>query len=291
MTPREPNLPFRWDLPGGDRIGSLTEGIDPDPSHVDALAECAAKLLARSADGDLYFVGRSPDSVYDLLGGVLADTAHRTRLHRLPLSLYGLDGEGLAPDERAQLRANLTASGISPRTLAARERPVVFADLVMHGSTFGNLHHHLREWIDDERVAWNVIRRRVRYLGITVRERTSPRTRRWQQHADWTSELPPSAVRNVSVEGFLWGYLGNTQPKTEDSFRRTRWADPSVTRPRHDEKARRGLAEALSFHEHGRTRRIRSLVHRVLTGEPSFRDPWLRSLAHDLRASGGTSST
>ncbi|WP_017587277.1 hypothetical protein [Nocardiopsis ganjiahuensis] len=289
MAHKEPNLPFRWDIPGGDRTGSLTEGVDHDCSYADVLAECAAKVLARSADGDLYFVGRSPDSVYDLLSGVLADTSHHTRLHRLPLSLYGLDGEGLTPDERAQLRANLAATGISPRTLAARERPVVFADLVLHGSTFGNLHHHLRAWIDDERAAWNVIRRRVRYLGITAREKTSPNTWRWQQHAAWTDDLPPSAVRNVSVDGFVWSRLGNSQPKTEHSFRRTRWADPSVTRPRHDKEARQGLAEALSFHEHGRTLRIRSLVHRVLTGEPAFRDPWLRTLAHDLRASGGTS--
>ncbi|MEU3308713.1 hypothetical protein [Nocardiopsis sp. NPDC006832] len=289
MAHKEPNLPFRWNIPGGDRIGSLTEGIDYDPTHVDELAECAAKVLARSADGDLYFVGRSPDSVYDLLTGVLADTSHHTRLHRLPLSLYGLDGEDLTPDERAQLRVNLDATGISPQTLAARDRPVVFTDLVARGSTFGNLHQHLRDWIDDERAAWNVIRHRVRYLGITSREKTSPNTWRWQQHAEWTNDLPPSSVRNVSIGGFLWSHLGNSQPKTEDSFRRTRWSDPAVTRPRHDERARQGLADALSCHEHGRTRRVRSLVHRVLTGEPAFRDPWLRTLAHDLRASKGTS--
>ncbi|GAA1071181.1 MAG: hypothetical protein JK586_14250 [Nocardiopsis sp. BM-2018] len=288
MAHKEPNLPFRWDISGGDRTGSLTDGIDYEPGYVDALAECAAKVLARSADGDLYFVGRSPDSVYDLLSGVLADTGHRERLHRLPLSLYGFDGEEVTPDERAQLRTNLTASGISPRSLAARERPVVFADLVLHGSTFGNLHRELRDWIDDERVSWNLIRRRLRYLGITVREKTSPNTWRWQQHAEWTSDLQPSAVRNVSIDRFLWGHLGNSQPKTEHSFRRSRWSDPSVTRPRHDEKARRGLAEALSIHAHGRTRRVRSLVHRTLTAEPAFRDPWLRTLAHGLRASGGT---
>lgn len=289
MTHKEPNPPFRRDIPGGARTGSLTDGTDHDHSYVDVLAECAAKVLARSADGDLFFVGRSPDSLYDLLSGVLADTGHRGRLHRLPLSLYSADGEDLTPDERAQLRVNLSASGISPQSLAARDRPVVFTDLVARGSTFGNLHRELRAWIDEERAAWNVIRRRVRYLGITGRKHTSPNTWRWQQHAEWTDDLPPSAVRNVSIDGFLWGRLGNSQPKTEHSFRRARWSDPAVTRPRHDEKARQGLAEALSLHAHGRTRRVRSLVHRVLTGEPAFRDPWLRTLAHDLRASGGTS--
>lgn len=287
MPPKEPNLPFRWDLSRAEQLGTLPG--DARPEEIPELTECAAKVLARSADGDLYFVGRSPDSIHDLLSGVLADTSHSSRLHRLPLSLYGVDGRGLSPAELSQLRANLAASGITPSGLAARDRPLVLVDLVHEGSTFGNLHRELRAWIDEERAAWNVIRRKVRYLGITVREHTSPNTRRWQQHAEWTRELPASAVRNVSVFGPLWRYLADRQYKTEPSFRRTRWADPGVTVPRHDKNALIALNEAVSFRNYGLTRRARTRVHRVLTAEPAFRDPWLRTLAHDLRASGGTS--
>ncbi|WDZ92599.1 hypothetical protein [Nocardiopsis sp. HUAS JQ3] len=283
MAHNEPNLPFRWDVAGGDQLGSLTEGHDHEPLYVEELTECAARVLARSADGDLYFVGRSPDSLFDLLSGVLSDTPYRERLRRLPLSLYGYEGRGLTPAERAQLRTNLTASGITPRSLAARGRPLVFVDLVLHGSTFGNLHENLRDWIEDERAAWNVIRRRVRYLGVTLREKTSPNTWRWQQNADWTHELPASAVRNISVPGWLWKHLGNDQPKTTASFRRTLWADPSVTEPRHDKKALCALSTAVHLVERGRTREVREHVHRVLTGEPAFREPWLRDLARAIR--------
>ncbi|MFI6576558.1 hypothetical protein ACIBFB_12200 [Nocardiopsis sp. NPDC050513] len=279
----EPIRPFRWNVARGDRLGSLLDGIGHEHPYLPWMTECAAKVLARSSDGDLYFVGRSADSVFDLLSGALTGTPYESRLNLLPLSLYGLDGTGLTREERAQLRVNLTASGLSPRELAARRRPVVFADLVLHGSTFTNLHHHLLDWIDDERAAWNVIRTKIRYVGITMREKTSPNTWRWQQHEDWVEDLPGRAVHNVSIEPGLWQYLGNHQPKTAHSFRRTRWADPEVTVPRHDEEARRGLAQAVALYQHGRTREVREEIHEVLTGEPTFREPWLRGIARALR--------
>jgi hypothetical protein len=286
MADKEPRLPFRWDLSRAEQLGTLP--VDTRPEEIPELTECAARVLARSADGDLYFVGRSPDSLHDLLSGVLADTPHLSRLHRLPLSLHGTDSRDPTPDERAQLRADLTASGITPAGLAARDRPLVLVDLVHEGTTFGHLHRELRAWIDEERAAWNVIRRKLRYLGVTARRHTSPNTWRWQQHAEWTRELPASSVGNVSVFGPLWRYLGERQARVEPPFRRARWSDPGVAVPRHDDRTREALSEALSLRAHGLTRRARAQVHRVLTAEPAFRDPWLRTLAHTLRSSGGS---
>lgn len=286
MDQIEPIRPFRWDVAAGDRLGSLPGDVSEeyDPGFLAELTECAAKVVARSAEGDLYFVGRSPDSLYDLLSGIYADSGDAARLHRLPLSLYRSEGRGLGPRERAQLRVNLADTGLSPAALAGRRRPVVLTDLVHAGSTFANLHHELRDWIADERAAWNVIRTKIHYLGITPRGRTSPKTWRWQQHADWVGELPARAVRNVSVSGWVWSFLGDSQPKTAHSFRRHLWADPSVTAPRRDEEARAALGSAVVLHRYGRTPEARNRFHRVLTGEPAFREPWLRSLAHRLRS-------
>ncbi|MEV8371943.1 hypothetical protein AB0P21_04350 [Kribbella sp. NPDC056861] len=279
----EPNRPFRWDLVRPDQLGSLLDDV-PEVSlgYVDELVACAGRVLAQSAGGDLYFVGRSVDSLFDLLSGALVDTTWQDRLHPLPLSLYGLDGQGLTPAETAQLRTNLTAAGLTPADLM-RGRPTVFVDLVYQGSTFENLYELLRDWIDEDRAQWDVIRRQLRFVGITWRDKTSPKAWRWQQHADWTAELPASSIRNVSLDGRVWSYFGNHQAKTAVSFRRTRWSDPKVGVPRRDRGTRYALAEAALLVERGRSAEVRRQLAAGMAKEPTTGERWSRELQVELR--------
>jgi hypothetical protein len=277
----EPNRPFRWDLARGDQLGSLLDGIEtPDVWYVDELLLCAAKVLARSGDGELCFVGRSVDSLYDLLSGCLSTTSWSARTHPLPLSIRYLD-EPLGDRQVRQLRANLAADGLAPHDLARRHGPVVFVDLVFQGITFGHLYAFLRRWIADERAQWDVIRLKLRFIGITQRRQTSPNTWRWQQNVTWTRELPAAAVVNVSLDPEVWRYLGDMQTKVTESFRPDRWLDESVTRPRHNDKAREALAEAVALFRHGQSIREELVV--LLAQEPRFSEPWLRALALELR--------
>lgn len=79
--------PFRWDLVGPDRLGSMLDDLaEPDLWFLDDLVACSAKVLARSGNGDLYFVGRSLDSMFDLLSGALADLDGAPALARVPFS-------------------------------------------------------------------------------------------------------------------------------------------------------------------------------------------------------------
>lgn len=280
----EPNRPHRWDLVRGDQLGSLLEGVDAlDLWFLDDLMDCAARVLALSGGGDLYFVGRSGDSVFDLLSGVLSGTSAQDRLHQLPLSLYGLLGENLSPAETRQLRANLTAAGLAPQDLMRRKHPTVLVDLVHRGSTFTNLYGELRAWIADERAGWGVIRRKLRFVGVTWRTHTSPNTWRWHQHVEWTRDLPAYAVRNVSLNGRVWSYLGNMQPKTAKSFRRERWGDHESTVPRHDDIGRRALVEAVRIVEHGRSPEGRAAFLRHVPRDLVAREPWSRSLISEVR--------
>ncbi|MFC6081734.1 hypothetical protein [Sphaerisporangium aureirubrum] len=277
-----PYRPFRWDLVRRDQLGTLLDGVpEARPVFLEELVECAAKILARSGDGDLRFVGRSGDSVFDLLSGALAGTARRDRVRLLPFS-YRYD-DPLLPHEVRQLRVNLEAMGVCPYRLARRTRPMVFTDLVCDGRTFANLYGLLRDWIADEREPWEVIRLKLRFLGATSRKRTSPKTWRWWQQAAWPRDLPRSAVTNVSIPGALWHYLGDCQHKITPSFRRTLWDDETVTVPRHDEKATAALAEAAALVELGRTREVRAAMARHLAAEPAFSEPWLRTLTLELR--------
>ncbi|MGW5745699.1 hypothetical protein [Amycolatopsis sp. NPDC003861] len=283
---REAIRPFRWDLVRPDHLGTLLDGLpEPDLWFLDDLIECAAKVLARSGDGELHFVGRSADSVFDLLGGALPDPG---RLHLLPLSTTWLSGwpaTRLHPAEVARLRANLAAHGLHPAGLARGARPITFADVVSTGRTLEQLLGILRNWAADERADWPAIRRRVRIVGLTRRTHTSPNTRRWQQHADWARDVP---IRNVSVESALFSYLADHQHKLTPSFGRYRWADEEVRRPGHDHRTRRALAEAAAIAEAGRTPAVREKLVRVLQREPAIAEPWLRELVGRLTSKGST---
>jgi hypothetical protein len=164
-------VPFRWDLASPDRLGSLLTGVDePDLWFVDSLVACAGKVVTRGGDGDLFFVGRSLDSMFDLLSGALSGAA-APRVHRLPLSFArkGVpagrrwQARPLDAGEMRQARRILAASGLAPQALARRSRPATFADVVHGGSTFTELFALLQDWIAEDRAQWDVIRRKLRF--------------------------------------------------------------------------------------------------------------------------------
>lgn len=132
-----------------------------------------------------------------------------------------------------QARANLAASGLTPQLLARGRMPVALVDLVAHGYTFTNLYWLLRDWVDQERVEWDVVRRKLRFVGITQRLHTSPNTWRWHQHADWSRTLPAAAVCSIAMDSDVCTHLASCQSKLTRSFpsaavdhRSRRWAAP-----------------------------------------------------------------
>ncbi len=157
----------------------------------------------------------------------------------------------------------------------------MFVDIVSSGGTYERLYEELRRWISDERETWDVIRRKLRFLGLTCRKRTSPNTFRWQQHAEWAEEIPASAIGNVSLEAGVYSYFADRQTKLTRSFARWSWADPSVAAPDHGQRTRQALAEAVAVAEAGRTNRDRLV--RAIAAEPAFAEPWLRSAVNQLR--------
>lgn len=273
--------PFRWDLVTPDQLGSLLDGVDePDLWFLDELVACAGKVLARGGDARLAFVGRSLDSMFDLLSGAVPD-----RVVRLPLSFARWErGAGgwhrppLTPVQVAKARASLAECGLTPASLA--RRPVTFVDVVSEGTTFGELFTLLDNWIAETREPWAVIRRHLRFVGVTRWQKTSPNTWRWHQHAEWTARLPARSVVNVSLP-WVWGWFADQQTKLTRSFRPAEWTTPGDG-PGRDEKTRAALAEAVALVRYGRSREGRRAIARAIDGEPGLRESWLRSLVTDL---------
>ena len=287
-------VPFRWDLVTPDQLGSLLEGIEPpDVPWRDEFVTCAGKVVARSGGGQLVFVGRSLDSMFDLLSGAFTEIS-QPKVARFPVSFsrtgaFRNNGRwsraALTPSERQQAREILATAGAHPNDLARRQRPLTFVDVVHAGGTFTDVFNVVRDWVEDERAPWAVIRKKVRFIGVTSREKTSPNTWRWQQHAPWTEQLPSSAVVNVSLDPHAWSYFGDHQTKLHRTFRPKDWT-ADVDSPTRDEKTRLALAEAVSIVRYGRSRDGRQALARVMSGEGALAEPWLRTLITHLNRSG-----
>ena len=275
-------VPFRWDLVEPAELGGLLEGLMP-PSlwFAPDLSRCAGKVLARSASGDLAFVGRSLDSMFDLLSGALSGIDEAPSLTRVPLSFARewdrRERRRLTLAERDVARSVLQSSGLTPYTAARRSTPITFVDVASTGETFRDLYLLIRDWVEDEHAQWDVIRKKIRFLGVTSRTKTSPNTFRWAQHQTWTKDLPGKSVTSVSLDPRVWSYLGNEQPKLTRSYAPRTWL-AEAQGPGRDERTRTALAEAVELVAYGRTGAARQLIAESMVAEPALAQSWLRTL-------------
>src|SRR5262249_28660426 len=154
------------------------------------LRRCAARVIAAAGDTDWVFVGRSPEHLFDYLSGVFADIPHAPSLTLLLISNRGLwNSPNRAarenPEAFAALANYFAAERLDPSAIASRAKSVTFIDVVFSGSTFGDLVGYLRLWNKQHHGDWKAVQRRLRFVGLTKRKKTSPKTWRWHQHQDW----------------------------------------------------------------------------------------------------------
>ena len=70
-------------------------------------------------------------------------------------------------------------------------RRTTLVDVVATGDTLGALLTYLKRWSDGELADWRAVAGKIPIVGLTLREKSSPKTWRWQQHADWVEQLRP----------------------------------------------------------------------------------------------------
>jgi hypothetical protein len=306
----QPIYPFRWDITKRSQLGRLLDEpvMDPDvwlqeevsrlrggsggrfwveyARWIEAeLLRATARTLGYAGNSDLYFVGRSPESLFDYLSGLLLATSWAERSHLLHFSMSYTDTSELAreyPAELGEMRRYLTHLQLDPAGLLQRDRPVAFVDIVVSGRTLGNLIRLLHGWAGETGADWKAIQRKIHLVGLTERTETSPKTWRWQQHAPWVALLMPGAVKNVSIPADLLHYLGGQQAKVTQSFPPWRWADPSITLPQYDPPTLMALRRAVAFFDAGRTRAHRQRFARALSRQPAMAHAWFRDLVHEL---------
>jgi hypothetical protein len=268
-----------------EQLGRLIDGwpVEADAGFLRHLLSGCARIVAMSDDADLVFVGRSPENYFDHLSGLLAGSSWADRLALLNVSLRGaVRGGHPSPAATAAFRAQLETLGLTPARLARRARPVAFVDLVATGETFGRLAAFLLAWARETAVAEPPVRQRLRFVGLTLQAKTSPKTVRWHQHARWVRDFPPRAVRNVSVAPGILGFQANVQVKTMPSNPPHRWGAEFLARPSRWQGRLAALAFAHHLYALGTARERRRAFAEALARQPAMRHAWFRGLATEL---------
>jgi hypothetical protein len=289
------NLPFRWNLARQEQLGRLVDaGGPPPPDFLPEIQQCCVRILARAGNADLFFVGRSPENMFDYLSGILAGTswANRCSLINISMRLWSLhDVRNISPGTLPAIYAQLAAAGLTPDLIRRRAYPVALVDLVLDGFTFGNLVDLWLDWARNEGIDPAAVRRRLRFVGITERKKTSPKTWRWQQHAAWTGQFRPGMIKNISIGDDLWWYLADDQPKVQASNPPWRWAADTRAEPIHNPKALEALQLALNLYRLGQSQEHRRAFARLMAREQTaMRSAWFRTMAGEIRGIGNRES-
>lgn len=298
-------VPFRWDVARKVNLGTLLEGDTAATcaNFMSSLLDCAARVVAAAGNADLVFVGRSPESLYDILSGLLRDSTWHERLTLLQFSVgYTERSEACRkdPEALAAFRTYLNSMRLSPAKIIVRERPVAFVDLLCNGNTFDQFLTLLYTWAMEEKADWPAVKRKLRVVGI-VRAREAPlvpkwkkrcKPWRWRDDAPWMNDLlERGALREVVIDESLWSYLGDRQDKTTRSYVPEHWGDPSYALPyREGKHCLRAVRLARGLFEEGQKLARRQDLSKLLSRTDAMKYGWLRNLVMQLRGRYGETS-
>jgi hypothetical protein len=280
--------PFRWDVRRREQLGHLVDGqpLELGAFFLDSLLHGCSRVVALCDNADLLFVGRSPENYFDHLSGLLHGTSWEDRPAILNVSLRRPTAAGrpvVSGRALAAFRTQLASIGLAPVRIATRARPIALVDFVATGSTFGQLVGQLLAWARETLTDETAVKRQLRFIGMTQKTKTSPKTWRWHQHAAWTRAFRPSVIKNVSVSPRLANYLANLQIKTAPPNPPWKWGCEELARPPRWVGRIWALGLAYQLYALGATPARRLEFARALSREPAMEYRWFRGLVTELR--------
>ncbi len=248
------------------------------------LMNCAALVMSYGCESDLVFVGRSPESLFDLFSGLLYDTPFKKRLTLLQFSMRDyadsrIDWQRAKPAIKSYMRT----INLDPHSIAKRPRTITFVDLVATGMTFKNLINLLKDWSLEDEIDWSNVKRKIRIIGICGRGKPSPKAVAWNEEKGWVGTLPSGAIKNAVIDWDLWDYLGNRQLKSTTSFSPDRWGCEKFSSPIRNVQTLTGLCSALYWFEHGMSDGARKRFAGLLSMTGGMRKAGLRDIVLQLR--------
>lgn len=281
--------PFRWNLEKREQLGRLVEGTrSPANESFEAdVQSLSSRVVACSGDATLVFVGRSPESLFDYLSGIVLETIKSDDLRHLNISNRFAtieDLEKTSPGSTEVLNNHFEDCELSPLQIHQRKKQTLCVDLVCEGGTFEQLATFLFSWAREEAIPSKEFRKKLGFIGITIRTKTSPNTWRWQQQSPWVEKLGVQNIQNLSIDRSFWCFLGNAQQKVTPSHSPNKWLTDEALAPPRSTYALEALRRAYDLFELGRA--TKTDFAQLLSQDKAVKEKWLRTFIGNLKAVG-----
>lgn len=266
--------PFRWNFDRHNEVGRRLLSVELplySERFVNDLLELGARVLFHARRDRLAFVGRSPESVYDLLCGLFADSAIRKRLWLLPFSMRASSLASVRRDDPGAieaLRNHLSSLQLDPPSIVARDGSISFIDLVESGETYLNLLDFYSAWATDAGIGWRAIRGKLHAIALVRADYASNRPSCWIRRDPMSRFAGVIRTTTLGISRSLWWYLAVDQPKVTKSHVPARWRTPVTADELRSARFWTGARAALFLRDLGRSPEVRRRFQRLLRARP-----------------------
>ena len=280
--------PFRWNIKKKEQLGSLLNGTRSPtyPDYASEVRRCAAKVLSRSGNRKMIFVGRSPENLFDYLSGTLENTSMEESIDILNISnrFYDINKlEKELPDSYKALKEHFKLLKISPKQVIISKQGICFVDLVSEGFTFDRLFEFINKWCIDEHLDRTAVWKKIKFLGITMKTKNSPNTYRWYQDATWLKYGINIKAQSISILRHTWSHLGDYQPKSSNTNKPETWNDEQILLPPREKERLQALRMAYDIYHRGLQEKL--TFSKELAKLPEYKEKWLREASLNIKTS------
>lgn len=254
------------------------------PEFEEELIQTIAQILSNIRNGEMFFIGRSPEHIYDFLSGALEHIpVYHNKLHLVNISIrraYDNTGyDGLEEKQKIAICQYLSKSGLHPKNIIQRKQRTCLIDFVHSGWTFDNLTNFLEKWCIEEKLSVKDMKMKIEFIIIEdeTKEGKFIYNKYVNEHG-WGR----NSLHRIYVKKRFWKACGDDLPKVTNSYTTNIWGEELEVDHSLDRLI--GIQFAKKMYELGKSLKGRKMLAKEMSKIGyAMRYTWYRSLVGAIR--------
>lgn len=246
--------------------------------YINDIIKTSAKILNYCRDGELFFIGRSPENIYDFLLGAL-DSPWNEKLHLVLLSMEGYeDYKSLLSGQKKAIQCYLTNCGLHPQTIISRKKRTCIVDFTCRATTIDNFLLFMEKWTLEEKLSLGCMQGKIETILIQKQsDFDSSKNELFDAHFINYYGWNKNSFHVIATDDSFWLDCCENLEKITLSYIVVQWGDEEYIEAMNlpDPK---GKEHAYVSYSYGRSKHGRKLLISHLIKQHSMQFLWFRNL-------------